>query len=415
VNLGSDQFILQGSSATLDAGPGNSFYLWSNGATTQTISVSTDGCYSVVVTNSYGCEGTDTACVNVIQPSDLAVNAILSPQNSYCGSATAEVTVQVINYGPNAVSNVPVLATISGAASGNLSGILVGPIAANDSVSFVVGTINSSAGGIITIDAYTNYAAENNSANDHTISNVLTIQQPALPIGIDAIRCGPGILVLTASASQTVVWYDAPTGGTVVANSNTFTTPLLNQTTTYYAQNGVACINQDRAPVTATILAPPSVNLGADTIISSAITLTPQVTGTAPFTFLWSTSETSQSIVVNQTGSYSVNVTDANGCVGTDTVNVQLSVGLSGLSAENHLLIYPNPAQQAFVLKGSSTTGTTLIRIIDLRGALVYEDVVVVSGKPLSKEINIGGLAKGIYIVSVIDENQTQQIRLVIE
>ncbi|MBK9718751.1 MAG: hypothetical protein IPO85_14790, partial [Saprospiraceae bacterium] len=39
--------------------------------------------------------------------------------------------------------------------------------------------------------------------------------------------------------------------------------------------------------------------------------------GTAPFTYLWSTTATTQSINVSTAGTYSVTVTDANGCTGT--------------------------------------------------------------------------------------------------
>lgn len=415
VNLGNDLNILQGNAATLDAGIGFSSYLWSTGETTQTVSVNTDGCYTVLVTNSYGCEGTDTVCVSVILPSDLAVSAILSPVNGSCGSSTGDVTVRVINLGPNTVSNIPVLANVTGAATGSLSAVVAGPLAANDSVTISLGTINSSAGGNITIDAYTNYAAETNTANDHTIVTALTIVQPALPVGLDALRCGPGSVLLTATSALQVTWFDAPTGGSVLANGSSYTTPVLTQTTTYYAQSGLVCINQNRAAVTATILDIPVVDLGNDTITNGPITLSPSVSGSAPFTYSWSTTETTPSIVVAADGDYSVQVTDANGCIGTDTVNVQISVGINQLVAGTQVELYPNPAHQAFVLKGGLINDNINVRILDLRGSLVYEEVISSSNKPLSHEINVSRLSKGIYIVSLTDNLQSQQIRLVVE
>jgi len=65
VNLGVDTTICNGSSLLLNAQNTGADYLWSNNATSQTISVSTPGNYSVIVTNSFGCENTDTLDLNV--------------------------------------------------------------------------------------------------------------------------------------------------------------------------------------------------------------------------------------------------------------------------------------------------------------------------------------------------------------
>ena len=51
---------------------------------------------------------------------------------------------------------------------------------------------------------------------------------------------------------------------------------------------------------------------------NEGVTLTVTVTGgTAPFSYEWSTDETTQSITVDASGDYSVTVTDANGCTAT--------------------------------------------------------------------------------------------------
>ncbi|MCY1636480.1 hypothetical protein, partial [Marinifilum sp. D737] len=65
VDLGADQETCAGGSITLDAGNAGASYLWSNGATSQTITVNTSGNYSVVVTDGNGCSATDDVNVTV--------------------------------------------------------------------------------------------------------------------------------------------------------------------------------------------------------------------------------------------------------------------------------------------------------------------------------------------------------------
>ncbi|MDQ2180899.1 hypothetical protein, partial [Marinifilum sp. D714] len=65
VDLGLDQETCAGGTITLDADNPGSSYLWSNGATTQSVTVNASGNYSVVVTDANGCSATDDVNVTV--------------------------------------------------------------------------------------------------------------------------------------------------------------------------------------------------------------------------------------------------------------------------------------------------------------------------------------------------------------
>jgi gliding motility-associated-like protein len=56
----------KGKTVTLDAGNGFASYLWSTGATTQTITVSAAGNYSVTISNNFGCQSSDQVQVSYI-------------------------------------------------------------------------------------------------------------------------------------------------------------------------------------------------------------------------------------------------------------------------------------------------------------------------------------------------------------
>jgi gliding motility-associated-like protein len=77
-----------GSSALLDAGNAGSSYLWSTGSTSQSITVTAGGAYSVTITDNNGCSGILTTTVNVnpvpfaqFTPNDVCINEPMQFQN----------------------------------------------------------------------------------------------------------------------------------------------------------------------------------------------------------------------------------------------------------------------------------------------------------------------------------------------
>lgn len=87
------------------------------------------------------------------------------------------------------------------------------------------------------------------------ISASTTIDIAKLTSTTPAQRCGDGTLTLQGVATGGLVyWYDAPTGGNLLATGSSFTTPSINTTTTYYASAFPAsCTTGTRAAVIATI------------------------------------------------------------------------------------------------------------------------------------------------------------------
>jgi hypothetical protein len=80
VSLGNDTTLFIGQTLVLDAGNGGIAYNWSNGFTTQVVSIQTGGTYIVVVTNAYGCTSTDTVVVNFVVGLEDPVSTAFSIQ-----------------------------------------------------------------------------------------------------------------------------------------------------------------------------------------------------------------------------------------------------------------------------------------------------------------------------------------------
>ncbi|MBN8703675.1 MAG: T9SS type A sorting domain-containing protein [Bacteroidetes bacterium] len=97
VNLGNDTLIYFGDSLMLNAGNTSATYTWSNGDTTQTTIIKSSGTYWVNVSDSNGCETTDSVQVTVSFANSIA-NAYSTNENYlsiYPNPASTILNIQV--------------------------------------------------------------------------------------------------------------------------------------------------------------------------------------------------------------------------------------------------------------------------------------------------------------------------------
>ncbi len=120
-----------------------------------------------------------------------------------------------------------------------------------------MGSPNGTGGIINQVNGYTIHRFNSNGTFSFNGSNVAVA---------DASSCGPASLTLTGtlSGNYTIDWYDAASGGNLLASGQAnYTTPFLNSTTTYYAEVRdvvTGCISSARLAVNATINNPPTVS-----------------------------------------------------------------------------------------------------------------------------------------------------------
>ncbi|GAB3927862.1 gliding motility-associated C-terminal domain-containing protein [Mucilaginibacter myungsuensis] len=103
--------------------------------------------------------------------------------------------------------------------------------------------------------------------------------------------------VSNARAGVIYQWYDAPTGGTLVFTGSTFTTPVLNATTTYYVQSvrsANSCPNPNRVAATVNVTPSPVVPTLAQSSVQlcAGDNVTLAVTNAGTNTVNWYTSAT---------------------------------------------------------------------------------------------------------------------------
>ncbi len=273
VNAGIDQTICAGSNALLSASGSGTSYLWSTGATSSAISVtpSLTASYLVTASGSNGCVAKDSVKVTV--NSSSFVN--LGPDISQCASTVT------VNAGSS--SNTYLWSTGATTSSINIT---------NSGVYFVKATI---IGGC---SAYDTIAV--------TLNPAITVN-----LGQNITQCGGSVSLNASNTGSTYMWNTGSTN----QNFTTFSGGTYYVTVTSFA----GCSVSDTILVTIKPL--PVVNLGPDVFACSPnITLSTSSNGS----YLWSTGASTQNILVNNAGTYSLTV-NLNGCISKDTVIVALS------------------------------------------------------------------------------------------
>ncbi len=132
--------------------------------------------------------------------------------------------------------------------------------------------------------------------------------------------------------------------------------------------------------------------------------------GNPPYTYLWSTGETTGTISILSTGVYFLTVTDENGC--EEIINSGTVIYYNGIEDLNPAIlsadVYPNPAQNFFTVKINSGQSTDcLISVFDLTGKLMEQVEMNLRPGENEKQIFISDLSNGIYNLEINTNSQT--------
>ena len=148
-------------------------------------------------------------------------------------------------------------------------------------------------------------------SNSDTL-NLTVNDLPIINLGNDTSICLNDDLTITANDNVGYLWSTGETTQSI----------LVNESGEYWVKvtDNLGCSNLDTLNLTVNNL--PIINLGNDTSICLGDDLT--ITANDNVGYLWSTGETTQSILVNKNGNYSVTVYDNIGCESIDDINIHL-------------------------------------------------------------------------------------------
>ena len=247
----------------------------------------------------------------------------------------------------------------------------------------------------------------------YTDTFIVTVNPlPTIDLGFDNVICGGD--TLDAGAGFTYLWNTGDTTQTIYADTtNNYIVTITDVNT---------CVNSDTINLTINPL--PGVVLENDTLLCSDLqyVLSPSVTGNGPVQYLWHNNTIAPLVVIN-TGNYTpgfytfwVKVTDANGCVKTDSITLEIStcVGIN----ENELgnfTIYPNPVtyQNKVFIEFEDNFDIHSINAINQLGQKISLNFTMSENKAI---VGTNNLPSGLYYLSILSKKfEVKGVKLLIK
>ncbi len=358
--------LCNGQSVALNASTGAS-YLWSNGATSQQITVNTASNYAVTVTGLNGCTATSSnqvVTVNQLPTAQIIVNG----STTLCQGGSVVLT-----------------------ATGGTSYLW------SNGTSTASTTINTTGNYNVIVTNSNNCSATSSTTNIQVSAN------PSVTVTGSGTTsfCLGGSITLTATGGTSYQWSTGETGNSIIA-STTGNYSVI-------ASNGSGCTTTSIA-TQVTAWANPAASItvnGNTTLISGQNT---SLTASAGSSFLWiPNGETTSSINVNTAGNYSVQITDNHGCSATSgittisqinqpaPVSIQ-ATGNTTLCAGQSVALNANGGSNLIWAPGGQTTssisvtqsGTYFVYSRDSQGNVISIDSasVIVNDKPMAPWIS---------------------------
>ncbi len=320
-------------------------YLWSNGATTEDVSNLTAGSYSVTITDANGCSTTSN--FTLTEPDELRVRSITSATfecgyNISCNGAsdgsidlTPEGGATCVAYTYN-WSNGATTEDLSGLTAGTYSVTITDAngCSTTASITLTEPALLQSSGIAATYACGTNVSC--NGASDGSINLTATggADCRAYTFNWSNGATTEDVSNLTAGTYSVTV---TDANGCSTTSSFTLTQPALLQSSgiaaTYVCGTNVSCNGASDGSINL------SATGGADC---------------AAYSYAWSNGATTEDISGLTAGTYTVTVTDVNGCSTTSTFTVDPGLRCSKRPTS---AVQPSPAATT-----SAATGVTMVR-----------------------------------------------------
>jgi hypothetical protein len=367
--------VCDGSPVTL-SGSGATSYTWT-GSVTDNVAftpVATDT-YTVTGTDGNGCENTDVVTVTVNALPTVSANSTTTP---VCEGDSVTLTgggAVSYTWTGNVTDNVPFSATAT--------------------------------------DTYTVTGTDANGCTNTASVTVLVNAAPNVVGNASSTAvCAGSSVTLFGSGATSYTWTNSVT-------DNVAFTPVSTNTYTVTGTDANGCTESDEITVTVNALPNVTASAASSTVClnDASVALTGSPAGgtwTGPGVTGSSFNPMSAGLGT-QTVSYIF--TDANGCEdnGTATIQVNACVGVSEMTFENSINVYPNPNNGAFTVAVNANVEHLTIEVLDMQGRVVYASSVNDVTAGYATQVNLDGVTNGMYLVRLTGNDAQQLIKVSVQ
>ncbi len=457
VNFGPDQVKCVGDVVTLDAGTPGSTYAWNTSATTQTIDVTQDGFYSVVLTNAAGCISGDTIqftfntspIVNLGNDASYCVthqlNAFSANSSYLWNDLSVQPNITVTSSGQYFVE---VTNTNTGCVASDTINLVINPLPivnlGNDTIlcSYQNLLIESNVPAVsynwntgettpnITVASSGLYSVEVIDANGCENSdqiNVLVNPIFSIDLGVDRPFCEGSTVILdldTVFTNATYQWYD---DSGILGNASIYS--VLDTGVIYLdVVNQFGCEATDSITILPSNLSLFAVFLADSEVLAEDSIIFIDLSYPKPYELEWDMGNgftTTDSVPIYAyfvPGDYDVSLTVDNGfcqSIRTKTITVspiktndpQFEVPNLYSTIES-LVLYPNPNNGDFNLKIKMTEESTVqVDIFNLMGQQVFNERFVT--QETIRNYSLNNLRAGAYIVRVMSGKESKSLKFI--
>ncbi len=453
-----------GQTVDLTASVNGSSFIWSNGATTNTITVSEPGLYTAIAYDANGCAGHSNAITVAVNSDVQTPTVTVAGALDFCEGSSVQLTA---SEGASYLwSNGEETQTINAALPGEYT---------------------------VQVEGGCGFATS-------AITSVVVYDAPSAPTAVDVTIGETGVTADLTATGSNIQWYDVATGGSPIGTGATFTTPTITTSPTSFWVEDVATfggvqgaggkLTNDAASgayfantptnfnkfdaledvildnvlvysnaagvrtiqvvdANLTVIATADVDIPNGESVVNLNFFIPAGTGyglrtTTGNPGLWRdrdiTTATPYDYPYDVNGLISITgTTVTNGNQNQDGDNyyyffydwhahtpsfdcpspreevVVTVVGVEELETISNVVVFPNPATDHLTVRLNSTKGGAMnVNLIDAVGKMVQANQVTVSTGTQNIELNLNGIAPGIYELQMVKDGKASSSRIVI-